>query len=37
MPFALGMTAIVAGAILIYSGFKDKGIWDAFLALLNAK
>lgn len=35
MGYALALTAIMAGGVLVYSGFRNTGIWDGFLMLVR--
>ena len=35
MKYAIGVTVIGAGAVLIFSGWKDVPIWDTFLAVIR--
>ena len=35
MRYAIGVTLVATGAILIYSGFKNVPVWDNVLAVVR--
>lgn len=35
MTYAIGLTAIGLGCLLIYAGFKDVNLWQTFLSVVN--
>ena len=35
MKYAIGVTLVAGGALLIYSGFKNVPIWDNVLATIR--
>ena len=37
MKYAIGVTVIGVGAVLIFSGWKDVPIWDTFLSVIRAQ
>lgn len=37
MKYAVGVTAIGLGGLLIYAGFTDVNIWDTFLNVVRGK
>lgn len=35
MTYAIGLSAIGLGCLLIYAGFKDVNLWQTFLSVVN--